>query len=712
MNFELGFLASIVVVLLAARLLGEAAQRVGQPVVIGQLVAGVLLGPSFLGLLWPDGEHALFSADPVQKATLQGFGEFGILLLLVLTGMEVDVRLLRKIGSPALSVALAGIAVPFAFGAALGFAAPSSLMPSAAQRLPTALFLGVALSISSIKVVATVVNDMNFARRDLGQIIVVSSIIEDSIGWILIAVILGSVRAGAIEIGSLAGTIAGVALFLAASLTVGRRLAADAILVVNDTFAGEFMVLTLILIIMGAMALLTQALGVQSVLGAFVAGVLVGESPILTKRIADQLKGMVASFFGPIFFALAGLHSDLTILRSPAVLGLTAALVLVASAGKFAGAFIGGAIGRLSRAESLALAIGMNARGSTEVIVASVGLSIGALTASLYSMILTMAVLTTCAMPPALRWALARTPMRRGERERLDREAFEAKGFVANMERFLVAASDDANGRFASRLVGLLAGSRGQPATVLHVRSRSGGPPPRANGRSMAADVMQGAEDARRARPEEAAETQDVAVKARPEPAVFEDALSWEAPKGYDFLVIGVDPAQMPDGGFNSEIAASARSFAGPSAVAIARGAHKRDPAAPLKILAPVTGAANTRRAAEVAIELARAARTELTILFVADASGSERRRSLASRHKEAALREIADIADRRDQRVRILSRAATNRRDAILKQAEREQATLIVLGVSMGPSEALLFGETANHLLEESPRSLLFVAS
>ena len=231
--------------------------------------------------------------------------------------MEVDVRRLRKIGSPALSVSLAGIAVPFAFGSALGFAAPPSLIPNTGQRLPMALFLGVALSISSIKVVATVVRDMNFARRDLGQIIVASSIIEDLLCWILIAVILGIVRAGGVGIGRLAGTIAGVALFLAASLTAGRRLVADAIRLVNDAFAGEFMVLTLILIIMGAMALLTQALGVQSVLGAFVAGVLIGESPILTKRISEQLRGMVASFFAPIFFTLAGLNSDLTILRSP-----------------------------------------------------------------------------------------------------------------------------------------------------------------------------------------------------------------------------------------------------------------------------------------------------------------------------------------------------------------------------------------------------------
>ena len=451
-----------------------------------------------------------------------------------------------------------------------------------------------------------------------------------------------------------------MAVFLAASLTIGRRLVADAIRLVNDAFTGEYMVLTLILVIIGAMALATQALGLQTVLGAFIAGVLVGESPILTEHIAGQLRGMTASFFAPIFFALAGVNADVTVLKSPTVLGLTSALVVVASLGKFAGGFVGGAIGRLSCAELLAVAIGMNARGSTEVIVASIGLSVGALSSNLYSMIVTMAVLTTCAMPPALRWALQRTPLRPGEQERLDREAFEANGFVANMERFLIAASDHPNGRFASRLAGLLAGSRGQPVTVLHVESRESNDRPREDqGLKMASDVRRGANHAREARPDEAAETPDVAVKARAERATFDHVLSDEAPNGYDFLMIGLDPAQIPEGGFNPEIAESARSFDGPLAVAIARGVHKSDPvSAPLKILAPVTGAADARHAAEVAIELARAARAELIILFLS--SGTEdadsRRLALASRHKRAALKEIAEIAERRDQTVRIRS--------------------------------------------------------
>jgi Kef-type K+ transport system membrane component KefB/nucleotide-binding universal stress UspA family protein len=712
--FQPGFLTSIVVILLVSRLFGEGAQRLGQPAVIGQLVAGLLLGPSCLGTIWPHAQRLMFPPDPAQKAMLQAFAEYGILLLLALTGMETDRRLLRKIGRPAISVSLTGIAVPFLCGATLGFVLPQSLLPSAGRRLTTALFLGVALSISSIKIVAAVMREANFERRDLGQILIASSILEDSLGWIIIAVILGVAGRGAIEFDRLAWTVAGVGLFLAASLTVGRRIVASAIRIVNDAFVGEFMVLTLILLIVGAMALVTQAIGVQTVLGAFVAGVLVGESPILTRAIATQLRSMVAGLFAPLFFALAGLNADLTVLKSPEVLALTLALIAVACFGKFLGAFGGGALGRLSNAESLALAVGMNARGSTEIIIASIGLSTGALTPSLYSMIVAMAVLTTLAMPPTLRWALARVPFRPGEQERLEREAFEAKGFVARMERFLVAASDHPNGRLASRLIGLIAGPRGQPATVLEIESDDVSASPKPTG-PMVSDMQRGADQARGSRPDEAADAPEVAIKARAEGRGMESALAGEAPKGYDFLVIGLDPANMPEGGFNPEIAASARSFDGPVGVAVARGAHKRDPASPLKILAPVTGEASARRGAELAIELARAARAPLTILSLSPPNrGRDRARgqALADRHEEAVLKEIVEIADRRDQPVRIRSRTSPNWPDAILREAESEGASLIVLGVTLRPSEAVLFGETANRLLEASSRSLLFVAS
>jgi len=258
------FLAAIVTILIVARLLGEAMQRLGQPAVIGHLIAGILLGPSFFGLIWPEAQHALIPTDPAQKAMLNGLAQFGVLLLLLLTGMDTDVALIRRIGRPALAISATGIAVPFISGVAIALLLPEALLPHPEKRFVTALFLGVALSISSIKIVAMVVHEMNFMRRDLGQMIVASSIIEDSIGWIIIAIVFGVSSAGSVQIGSLLGSVAGVGLFLALSMTIGRRLVAFTIRFVNDNFVSELPVITLILVIMGLMALATAGLGVQT----------------------------------------------------------------------------------------------------------------------------------------------------------------------------------------------------------------------------------------------------------------------------------------------------------------------------------------------------------------------------------------------------------------------------------------------------------------
>ena len=216
--------------------------------------------------------------------------------------------------------------------------------------------------------------------------------------------------------------------------------------------------------------MITHLIGVHTVLGAFVAGVLVGESPILTRQIDERLRGLITGLFMPVFFGLAGLSADLTVLKDPNLLLLTVALVLIASIGKFGGAFAGGTIGGLTAQESYALASGMNARGSTEVIIATIGLSMGVLSQNLFSMIVTMAILTTMAMPPMLRAALSRLPLGKEEKEPArSAKSSNRSGFVANLERLLLAVDESANARFASHIAGLLAGSRGLPITVLHV---------------------------------------------------------------------------------------------------------------------------------------------------------------------------------------------------------------------------------------------------
>ncbi|MGH8262292.1 MAG: cation:proton antiporter, partial [Steroidobacteraceae bacterium] len=357
------FIAEVGLLLVVGRAMGEAAQRIGQPAVMGQLIGGLLLGPSVLGLLWPDAQHALFPSAAEQKSMIDAVSQLGILMLLLLTGMETDLRLVKRVGRAAITVAIAGVALPFVCGIALGEFLPDSLLPKPEARFVTALFLGTALAISSVKIVAMVVREMNFMRRDLGQIIVASAILEDTIGWIIVAIAFGLASAGTIDAWAIVKTVVGTAAFLAASLTIGRRVVFGLIRWANDNFESEFPVITMILVIMIVMALTTNLIGVHTVLGAFVAGILVGESPILTKHIDEQLRGLIVALFMPVFFGMAGLSADLTILKSADLALLAVGLVLIASIGKFSGAFLGGKVGGLTGAESLALACGMNARG-------------------------------------------------------------------------------------------------------------------------------------------------------------------------------------------------------------------------------------------------------------------------------------------------------------------------------------------------------------
>ena len=724
------FLAELVVLMAAGRLLGEGMQRIGQPAVMGQLLAGVLLGPSVLGALWPEGQHALFPTAPEQKSMVDGISQFGILLLLLLTGMETDLKLVRRVGKAAISVSLAGVAVPFCCGVALGELLPDQLLPNAGQRLVTALFLGTALSISSIKIVAAIVRDMKFTRRDLGQVIVSSAIMEDTIGWIIIAVTFSLAQAGRVDLASVAKSVLGTAVFIAFSLTVGRRLVALVIRWANDNLASEFSVITTILVIMGAMALTTHAIGVHTVLGAFVSGVLIGESPILTRHIDEQLRGMIMAFFMPVFFGLAGLSADLTILADRTLALLALGLIAIASIGKFAGAFAGGKIGGLTFREALALACGMNARGSTEVIVATIGLSMGALSQTLFTMIVAMAITTTMAMPPMLRWALARVPMRKAEKERLEREEMEAKGFVPNLERLLLAVDDSGNGQFTARLGGLLAGKRGIPVTMLPLTAngKSGKDGDGADGKQQgeAAIARKGeetseeavktaAEDTKRAQPnEDKPDSVDVTVRTpdRPPP----EAVAREAEKGYDVLFIGIEK-MLAKGGFHRTVERIAMAFEGALAIVVAKGEHLEQPEqSPLNVLVPVNGTDVSRRAAEIGIEIARNVQAPVTALYVSNVKGSQKGRgrgaARARRYEQAILDDVAELAEKYNQPLATAVRSDLAPDEAVIAEAKRNGHNLIVMGVSRRPGDKLFFGETAAGVIESSPISVLLVAS
>lgn len=714
------FLAEIITLVLLGRMLGELMQRIGQPSVMGQLLAGLLLGPSFLGAFWPSAQHALFPASHEQKSMIDGISQIGILLLLLLTGMETDLKLVRRIGRAAISVSMTGIVVPFICGFFLGQYLPEALLPDPARRLIGSLFLGTALSISSVKIVAMVVREMNFMRRNVGQIIVASAIVDDTIGWIIIAIIFGLAQHGTIDGLSLAKSIIGTLLFLAVSLTLGRRFVFWLIRWTNDNLVSDAPVIFVIMVLMGGMALITQWIGVHTVLGAFVAGILVGESPILTKHIDEQLRGLIMGLFMPVFFGLAGISADLTILKDPTLLALTVGLILIASVGKFAGAVTGGIAGRLSLRESLALGCGMNARGSTEVIIATIGLSMGVLSQNLYTMIVTMAVVTTMAMPPMLRWGLARLPLRDEEKARLEREEYEAKGFVANIERVLLAVDDGPSGKFASRLAGLLAGGRGAPTTVLHI-----GPEPqiqvKGRGREESAEAtLKAAAEQRAVAETEAGSVMpikvDVITRASKEERA--EAITKEARKGYGLLVLGIENLVAADGSIAAEPARVAAGFDGPLAVAVPRGEHLEHPGdSPLRILVPITGTDVSRRAADIAMALARTSEAPIAALYVSSTAAagngsSGYRRSPSHRHEEAILKDIVALGERYNRAIRTAVQVDIAPEEAILRKVRSGRHNLIVMGVNRRPGETLFFGNVAAAVLAQSKVSILFISN
>jgi Kef-type K+ transport system membrane component KefB/nucleotide-binding universal stress UspA family protein len=711
------FLAQLITLMVVGRLLGELMNRIGQPSVMGMLLGGVMLGPSVLGALWPDLQHAAFPSTPEQKAMLDGISQFGILLLLLLTGMETDLKLVRTVGKAALSISVTGVAVPFICGFMLGQWLPESLLPHADQRLLTSLFLGTALSISSIKIVAAIVREMGFTRRNLGQIIVASAICEDSIGWVIIAVIFSLAQAGTIDPMSVTKSVLGTAIFLIASFTVGRRLVYFLIRWTNDHFESDFPVITTILVIMGAMALTTHFIGVHTVLGAFVSGVLIGESPILTKHIDEQLRGLILAFFMPVFFGIAGLSADLTVLKDPALLLMTLGLIAIASFGKFAGAFVGGEIGGLTRREAFALACGMNARGSTEVIIATIGLSMGALTHDLFTMIVTMAIATTMAMPPMLRWALARVPIRKAEKQRLEREEFEARGFVSNLERLLLAVDQSPNGESAARLAGLLAGTRGIPITVLPLadRRKSSEDDDKTPGDRIQETIKAAANDIKRAQRQDDA-TPQLDVTIREHDAPTEEAIAEEAKRGYDLLFVGVENTRAKNGIFHEDVSRIALAFEGPLAIVAASCDQLGEPERTLlQILVPVTGNEVSRRAAEVAIAIARAGDCPITALYVAatGASSERKHRGFRARQQEQAImKDMVEMADRLDVTAKTALRSDVAPHEAILAEMKKGAHDLIVMGVSRRPGDKLFFGDTASAVLENSSATVVFVAS
>jgi Kef-type K+ transport system membrane component KefB/nucleotide-binding universal stress UspA family protein len=597
------FWTQLFVLLLFARILGVTARKIGLPSVIGELLAGLLLGPSIFGQLWPEGFEWFLPESETQSAALLGISWIGLFLLLIATGFETDLELIRKLGRPVAWVATGSLLVPFTGGLVVGLMLPSeTFLGDDTSRVTFALFVATALSVSALAVVAKILSEMGMMRRDFGQITVAVGMANDLVGWMLLGVFAGVATSGSVSIGGIATTVGGIVLFLVFMLTLGQRMVDFGLRYVRRSGENLSGALTVsILVALGA-GVITQRLGVEAVLGAFIAGVVLARSRFQHSDVRHNLEALTFAVFAPLFFATAGLRIDLETLRSATALRWTVIVVLVAIIAKFIGAYVGARFAGRTHRAGMALGAGLNARGALEVVIATVGLELGVFSTTAFTVIVLVPVVTSIFASVSLRAVVRNYQGTPDEIERLDREAALSRNLVVRNHRLLVPSRGQPASIAAAQLLHLAWPSEAD-VTVLSVGEDGVG----ADIQPLR-NVLHGREVEHRV------------VKTGPPLA----AVLKEAKLG--FGVIGLGAADVTQGQLISPFVDDVLSEA-PIPVVVVRRARNLDrplPGAFSRALVPVSATVGSRAAQEVAFNLGTQLGTELIVAHVEAPDGND----------------------------------------------------------------------------------------
>jgi Kef-type K+ transport system membrane component KefB len=402
-------LLSIGVLLLAARLLGELARRCRQPALVGELLAGVLLGPTVLGHWAPGTEAALFPADGARAQALSGVTALAAVLFLLVVGMEISLGAILRQGRTALAVSVGGIALPFALGYGAAVAAPQLLgMSPGADAAVFALFFATAMAISALPVIARTLLDLGLLRSELGVVVIAAAICNDLVGWTVFAVVMGLISAGAHPGGALPvpATVALTLLVFAVALTAGRWLAHRALRWSEARLPpdGALGVLLALGLLAGA---LLEAIGLHAILGAFLVGVVTGDSPHLRARTRLVLEQFVTAFFAPLLFAAVGLRVDALASFDPATVG---AVLAIACTGKVLGCAAAARLAGMAPRVAWAVGFALNSRGMMEIVLGTVALQAGVINERTYVALVVMALVTSAVAGPLIQRALRGVP--------------------------------------------------------------------------------------------------------------------------------------------------------------------------------------------------------------------------------------------------------------------------------------------------------------
>lgn len=650
------------VLLLAARALAEVCRRLGQPAVIGELLAGVLLGPTVAGRFAPDLFGALFPPDGL--ALLELVSWLGMILLLLLTGLETDLRAVRGLGRAAIWASTLGMLVPFGSGFALGWLLPDTYLTDPASRPLLAAFLATSMAISALPVIAKILIDLGLIRRDLGLVTLSAAVVDDTTGWLLLSVIAGIATGGGFSARSLALTLTGLTLFGLAMRWVAYPLFVRAVRAVNAGVGIPGADLTLVLCLTFFCAAVTEAMGVHALLGAFAAGLVVRQVPRLRASSLETLETFVLSALAPVFFAFVGLRVDLWALSG---WQMPLAVLAVAVAGKLVGCYLGGRLGGLSHWESLALGFGMNARGAMGLVVALIGLSLGLLTEALYATIVMVAVVTSFMAPLLLRWAAPHLPLGEDERRRLEDDR-RTTLLPATPLRVLVPTAGGANAWAALRLAAPLVDRPHGQLTALYVSS-DGAERGRRFWRPRVSLAGRGLDEHFR-RAAALLTTGRFSTKETSGTDVATAVLG-EAGRDYDLLFMGAAPERA----FEDPLARRVIEEASLPVVLVQSRLQNGDETL-RTILLPLDGSVYSRYAAEVALALAAGLGATVDVLHVvADASRAgqaeaELAARLAAIAPPGAPVSVRVVSHRRPAEL-IISESQSGRYDLIVVAAE-----------------------------------------
>jgi Kef-type K+ transport system membrane component KefB len=410
-------LIQLIVIIAAARAFGSLARKFGQPSVVGEIAAGLLLGPSLFGWLFPEAFATVFRpalpgveqslADATLPKIFTIIAQFGLIFLLFLVGLEFEFDHVRERGRSAVLISLAGIAVPFALGAALAPVIHPHLEPhpraGPVSLLGLTLFLGVALSITAIPVLGRIMMELNVTRTRLGAITITAAAVDDAIGWILLASVAAVVKSNfdPLETLRMAGLTVAFALtmwFVVRPLLV--RYFAYSLRVNRGRLSATGLAVLLVSVLLASIA--TNLIGIFAVFGAFMLGAVLSDQAELRHAAHAKLRDIVTSFFVPVFFTYTGLRTDITALQGGVLGLLCVALVVAAVTGKLVGCGLAARVSGFTWKESGIIGSMMNARGLMALIAINLGYELGVVPRSLFCMLVIMTLTTTVLTTPLL----------------------------------------------------------------------------------------------------------------------------------------------------------------------------------------------------------------------------------------------------------------------------------------------------------------------